>query len=109
MSNLDNRYIHKDNALMLDKIAEGVSVTSDEFTYKDRNGEIIFGLNQFNKPPTLVSPRPRIRVKRVVNGDVVIQDESLDDSMNIALRLLPLDDIFNAMYDSSKILEIDLT
>ena len=86
MTNLDNRYINKDT-----------------------EKEICFGLNEFGKPPTLISPRPRIEIKRLVDGCIIIEDEFRDDSMNIILREKSFKEIYEAMYDKSIILKIDLT
>lgn len=109
MVNLDHRYIHKDNKLMLDKINSGISVMGDDFTFKDREGEICFGLNEFGKPPTLISPRPRIEIKRIIEGNIVFENEQIDDSMNIVLREKSFKEIFKAMYDDRIVIKIDLT
>lgn len=63
-----------------------------------------FGLHEKGKPPTLISPRPRISVRR--NG--IIEDERMDDSMNIVLSKENPLDIFNAIFDTDKVFEYDL-
>lgn len=64
---------------------------------KDEN-EIIWGLSERNKPPTLIYPRPNIIVKK--------KEESInhvwDDAMNICLSKETPEQIFKAMYDKSK-------
>ena len=109
MGNLEHRYIHKDNKIMLDKIKDGLSVISDDFTFEDRKGEICFGLHESGKPPTLICPRPRIEIKRIADGNIFFENEQRDDSMNIVLRHKPFEEIFKAMYDDSIIFTIDLT
>ena len=88
MQNLDYRYFHKSDI--------------------NKQNEICFGLNEYGKPATLISPRPRIKVKRTVNGKQSIQNELFDDSMNIVLKNYSNEYIFNAMYDKSIIIEVDL-
>ena len=75
----------------------------------DGKGEICFGLHEVGKPPTLISPRPRIEVKRIKDGKEVIENEQWDDSMNVVLKDIPHEEIFKAMYDKSIVIKIDLT
>jgi len=107
--NLDHRYFHKTDTNILEKIASGKSVMKEDFTWEDRKGEICFGLHEVGKPPTLISPRPRIKLKRIKYGKVVIENELYDDSMNVVLKDIPHEEIFKAMYDKSIVIEIDLT
>jgi hypothetical protein len=93
----------------LQKIASGKSVMEEDFTLEDRKGEICFGLNEAKKPPTLISPKPKIKVKRIKNDKIVIENEQYDDSMNVVLKDIPHEEIFKAMYDRSIIIKIDLT
>ena len=109
MVNLDHRYFHNTDANVLQKIASCKSVMEEDFTWEDRKGEICFGLHEVGKPPTLISPRPRIEVKRIKDGKEVIENEQLDDSMNVVLKDIPHEEIFKAMYDKSIVIKIDLT
>lgn len=109
MVNLDHRYFHNTDENILQKIANGISVREEDFTWEDRKGEICFGLHESGKPPTLISPRPKIEVKRIKEGEVVIENEQYDDSMNVVLKDIPHEEIFKAMYDKSIIIRIDLT
>ena len=109
MVNIDHRYFHKTDGNVLHKIAIGKSVTDEDFSLEDRKGEICFGLHEVGKPPTLISPRPRIEVKRIKNGKELIENEQYDDSMNVVLKDVPLEEIFKAMYDKSIVIKIDLT
>lgn len=113
MVNLDHRYIHKTDEVLLKKIEQGKSVMDDDFTWEDRKGVICFGLHEANKPPTLVNPRPKISVKRErdFNGEkiVVIEDERFDDSMNLALSKEEPEQIFKALFDPSIFFNYDLT
>jgi len=55
--------------------------------YKKEKETFIFGLREANKPPTLISPRPKIVVNYIDNNDVLvkIKTEIEDDAMNICL------------------------
>ena len=109
MVNLDHRYFHNTDTNILQKIASGISVLEEDFTWFDRKGEICFGLHEAGKPPTLVSPRPRIEVKRIKEGEYVVENEQLDDSMNVVLKYISHEEIFEAMYNKSIVIKIDLT
>jgi len=109
MVNLDHRYFHNTDTNILQKITSGKSVMDEDFTWEDRKGEVCFGLHEAGKPSTLISPRPRIRVKRIKDGKEVIENEQWDDSMNVVLKDIPHEEIFKAMYDKSICFEIDRT
>jgi hypothetical protein len=109
MVNLDHRYFHNTDTNILQKIESSKSVMEEDFTWEDRKGEICFGLSEAGKPPTLISPRPQIKIKRIKEGKQVIENEQLDDSMNLVLQIIPHEEIFKAMYDKSICFEIDLT
>jgi hypothetical protein len=106
--NIDHRYIHKTDMIFLQK-ANNLSVMDESFTWEDRKGEICFGLHEAGKPPTLIFPRPRIEVKRIINGKEVIENEQLDNSINVVLNNIPHEEIFKAMWDKSICFKIDLT
>lgn len=108
LENLDHRYFNKSDIAALELINKGVSVMSKEWEGKRAN-EIVFGLSEVGKPPTLIHPRPKIKVKRIQNGQEVIENEQFDDSMNVVLKVISFKEILTAMYDKSKTLEIDLT
>ena len=95
-----------------DKINKGKSVMDDDFTWEDRKGEICFGLHEMGKPPTLINPRPKIRIQKTITEDSVKRDivitEKNDDAMNIVLSKIEYEDIFKAMFDKSICLELDL-
>jgi hypothetical protein len=109
MVNLDHRYFHSSDTNVLQKIATGKSVMDEDFTWEDREGEICFGLHEAGRPPTLISPRPRIRIKRINEGREVVETEIRDDSMNIVLKEFQHEEIYKAMYDKSIFIELDLT
>ena len=109
MVNIDHRYFHKSDTNILNKIQIGKSVMDNDFTWDDRKGEICFGLHEVGKPPTLISPRPKIEVKRIKDGKEIVQDEQFDDSMNLVLKDIAHEEIFKAMYDKSIVIKIDLT
>ncbi len=113
MVNLGHSYIHNSDTNLLSKIEQGKSVMEDDFTWEDRKKEIVFGLREKDKPPTLISPRPKIRVKRfrTINEKQieVIENQDFDDSMNIVLSKIDFEDIFKAMYDNSICFDFDLT
>ena len=74
---------------------------------KDFDNEIIWGLSEVGKPPTLIYPRPRIRITRKVDikGNIAIklEDEFFDSSMNICLAKENHEDILTAMYNKEKV------
>lgn len=113
MVNLDHRYIHQTDEVILKKIEQGKSVTDDDFTFNDRKGVICFGLHEYNKPPTLIHPRPKINVKRerYFNGkkQIVIENENFDDSMSLVLNKEEPEQIFKSLFDSSIFFNYDLT
>lgn len=104
MVNLDHRYIHNTDFNLLDKINKGKSVMDEDFTWEDRKGEICFGLHEKDKPCTLISPRPRIRVMK---NDITLTEQD-DDAMNIVLKEIEYEEIFKAMYDKTICFEFDL-
>jgi len=108
VTNLDHRYFQNTDTNILQKIASGKSVIDKDFTWEDRKGEICFGLREVGKPPTLISPRPRIEVKRIKDGKELVENEQYDDSMNVVLKDIPHEEIFKAMYDKNIVIKIVL-
>lgn len=86
--------------------------------WKKGSIEISVGLNEANKPPTLIHPRPSISCKKYVNGkdfgqpqyDNIIAtiNEGFDDSMNVCLQNESYEDIYKALFDNSITFEYDL-
>lgn len=113
MVNLGHIYIHNSNTDLLNKIEKGQSVMGYDFSMEERKKQIVFGLREKDKPSTLISPRPKIKVKKLITINEkqreFIQDESCDDSMNIVLSKIGFEDIFKAMYDDSICFSFDLT
>jgi len=72
----------------------------------------IIGLHEHKKPPTLISPRPRIRIQKTIVVDSVEKDivinEHDDDAMNFVLKEVECEDIFNAIHDKSICFQFDL-
>lgn len=81
MGDLDYRYIHKDDPV-LEKIKRGKKVTDDDFTREDRKNIIAFGLHEYGKPPTLINPRPKIRIAK---GTLEIKIKDIQDNYKIEL------------------------
>jgi hypothetical protein len=108
MTNLNHRYFHESDTNILDKIERGLSVKNGGITWKDRKNEIIFGLHEKDMPATLISPRPIILVKRIRNGEIVIENETLDNSMNVVLEKIENSWILRAMFQKIT-LAVDLT
>lgn len=108
MVNIDNRYFHKSDLNVLAKIESGMSVMHKDFTWEDRKGEICFGLHEVDKPATLVSPRPRINIKRFIEGELEVLNEDRDDAMNIAFQNFTNEEIFEAMYNRDIVLQLNL-
>lgn len=99
MVNLNHWYFHK--SMSIESQIPGF--------IRHENQAICFGLNEAGKPPTLISPRPRIEVKKLVNGEQVIENELLDDSMNVALSQLPAKEVYEALLDRDIVLKFNLT
>jgi hypothetical protein len=97
LSNLSHTYFYK------------YDIDEDSGEIKLNANQILFGLNQEKRPATLISPRPRIEIKRIRNGKEIIECEQYDDSMNYVLGAIDFEEIFEAMYDRSICFEIDLT
>jgi len=104
MVNLGYSYIHNTDVNLLNKIEQGKSVLDKDFTWEDRKNEIVVGLHETKKPVTLINPRPRILIEKIVDDEVIRMSEYEDDSMNIILQKFSFDEIFEAMYDKEKIL-----
>jgi hypothetical protein len=104
MSNLGHLYIHESDVNLLSKIKEDKSITPE-----DRKNEITFGLHEKDRPPTLINPRPKIKITRTKEDNIIIEDEQFDDSMNIVLQKENFNQILKAMYDKSICFEYDLT
>jgi hypothetical protein len=104
MTNLMHYYIHKSRIIFLNNATEYI------FTNEiDVKNIIIFGLNENNHCPTLIYPRPNIEIKRKLSSsDISIHYENVDDSVNIVLQNFDFDVIFDAMYDKSKCLKINI-
>jgi hypothetical protein len=103
MLNLDHRYFHNTDENALLKIANGKSVIEKDFTWNDRKWEICFGLHEKDKPCTLISPRPTIRV---LKNNITLTEQN-DDAMNIVLKEVDYEKIFKAMYDKSICFKFD--
>lgn len=112
MRDIDYRYIHKDDKV-LEKINQGKSVMDDDFTFEDRKNIICFGLCEKGKPPTLKSPRPKIRVKRFYdfNGEkrIEIETERRDNSMNMVLMNEDPEEILKSLFNKNIIFKYDTT
>lgn len=109
MINIDHRYFHKSDKNILEKISSNKSINDEDFTWDDRVGEIVFGLSEVGNPPTLICPRPNIKIKLIKNGQLTIENEQFDDSMNIVLMTFTFEEIFKAMYDKRICFNMDLT
>lgn len=109
MVNLGHIYIHETDVNLLQKIEQGKTTLDKSISWEDRKNEIVIGLHEKDKPVTLISPRPRIEVKRLIDDKVVIFNEWYDDEMNVVLSKVDFDLIYNAMYDKDIIIKVDLT
>ena len=105
LGNMFYVYFHNSENIVFDKIANNEPI----YDIDSKLGCICFGLNEVNKPSTLIHPRPNILVQRIKDGKIIIEHQMYDDSMNVALNSIDFDDIFNAMFDENIILKIDLT
>lgn len=67
--------------------------------YIKDNIEIIWGLHEANKPPTLISPRPNILVETKKDSKIIKINQLRDDAMNICLKEETAEDIYKALFD----------
>ena len=119
MVNLDHRYIHKDDTNLLSKIEKGMACGENGITFEDRKNVIVFGLHEKDKPPILIRPRPKIRVKRLkkikfTDSDLyyerpIIENEDFDDNMNLVFQKESIETIFDSLFDDTVVFEYDLT
>jgi hypothetical protein len=111
MTNIRHFYIHNSDTDLLKRIEK--EENPNNFSLKDFEKTIIYGLSEKDKPSTLISPRPRILVKRFRTYNEqqykVIESEKNDDSMNIVISKINFEDIYKAMYDKSIVFKFDLT
>lgn len=63
--------------------------------------EIIWGLHEKDKPPTLINPRPKILVETNTDGRINRMNELRDDAMNICLKEEFPEDIYKALFDKT--------
>lgn len=68
---------------------------------EDYKNEIIYGLNERGNPPTLIYPRPRIKI----NGEEYNMIIGQDDSMNMCLSRESNEDIYKALFDRTVVFE----
>jgi hypothetical protein len=68
---------------------------------KDFKNSIVWGLSEFTKPPTLVNPRPKIKLKTNRNGREVTLTEKYDDAINICLQKETCEDVYKALFDKN--------
>lgn len=79
------------------------------YIHPDKEDKIIIGLHEKHKPVTLITPRPRIELKRLIDEKVVIFNERFDDEMNVVLSKIDFDLIYEAMFNKDIIIKVDLT
>lgn len=77
------------------------SMGNIHFVYIKGESKIWYGLNEFGKPPTLISPRPNVK-----EGEYYHFNEYGDDIMNRSLKAIDAEKIYSAMFDTSITLEI---
>lgn len=67
----------------------------------DFENSIIWGLNEHDKPPTLIYPRPIVTVKRFVDGKPTFICGNFDDTINIFLKKESNEKIYESLFDKS--------
>lgn len=65
---------------------------------KDFKSAIVWGLNEGGRPPTLIKPRPKIKVEK--EGRILT--EQFDDAMNICLAKEDHILIYNSLFNEEK-------
>jgi hypothetical protein len=96
MVNLDHRYYLEE--------VEG----EDIHQLRNQIQPIIFGLHERNKPPTLIYPRPNVRMNVTFNKQTfnVVTSIYGDDSMNKIFKNFSNEKIFEGMFNKNIIFEI---
>lgn len=72
--------------------------------YEKGDIKIIIGLHEAGKPPTLIHPRPKIRVRKTNENSeyrYTMFNQGFDDAMNICLRNETPEKIFKALFDNT--------
>jgi len=89
-------------------LSEGKYVPASKFTPEEFNDIIVFGFEAIGKPPTLLQPRPNIRVKTTVNcHGLLIEHVALQDECDAMLFILAKHTpkaVFEAIYDREIVL-----
>lgn len=75
--------------------------------YIKDNRIIIWGLSEAGKPPTLISPRPKILKTFKSSRGSYTKSEIHDDLMNEVLKTFSHEDIFEALQNRSIIFDLD--
>ena len=97
------------------KNGEFSTMSNIDVTYKKEDSFINFGLHEYKKPPTLISPRPSIKVYgefevETINGETLklnCINEQSDTAMNRVLQTFTPKQIYKAMFDKSITLTIN--
>lgn len=73
-----------------------------DIRYIKGDREIIYGLNEAGRPPTLIYPRPKIILIKNIDGRKRVYTDVFDDTMNICLKKEDPQVIYEAMFDKTK-------
>lgn len=63
--------------------------------------EIVWGLHEFKKPPTLIYPRPNVSIKTKLPNDRTHCEYGGDDAMNLCLKKELPEKIYEAMFNKN--------
>ena len=92
-----------------DKFRDFSTMRPDGIDYRyvkdlDFENEIVWGLNELGKPPTLKYPRPNVVRKKTINGISHTQNGVNDNEINDLLSRYPHEKILEAILSQKEIL-----
>ena len=85
-----------------------MGITGYRYVNHKEGVAMYYGLQEKNKPPTLIAPRPKMILKQVINGAEVTKNELSDDTMNAAFNNFTNEQIYNAIFDENTTLIINI-
>lgn len=68
--------------------------------YKLEDLNIVYGLHEMGHPPTLISPRPKIKLTRINKDDIpTITNELYDSTIDILFQKESVETIYNSLFN----------
>lgn len=99
IGNLDVRFVRIGSELQR-KIEAKEKIEEEDY----KNNYIICGLSELHKPPTLISPRPKIMRKTKIDGGYKVERlDVFDDYINRMLKDTSHEEVFERMFNQKMI------